>query len=86
MKITSEILSNKIQDYLDNVINNNDFAEWAENIMLDGEIADENASEISNTLAEIGLINVSGFELSTNQLLEIQTSLKNFHQQHIKNY
>jgi len=63
MEITKEILASKILEYLNRKIPANDLALWAENAMLDGNYQNEYFSEISDTLAKIGLINVKSFEL-----------------------
>ncbi len=63
MEITKEILASKILEYLNRKIPANDLVLWAENAMLDGNYQNEYFSEISDTLAKIGLINVKSFEL-----------------------
>lgn len=63
MKITKEILASKILEYLNRKITANDLATWAETAMIDSDYQKEYFNEISEALAQIGLINVKSFEL-----------------------
>mgnify|MGYP000378818431 CR=1 FL=1 len=63
MKITKELLAGKILEYLNRRIAANDLAVWAEDAMIESDYQDEYFTEIAETVAKIGLMNVKGFEL-----------------------
>ena len=63
MKITKELLASKILEYLNRRITANDLATWAEDAMIESNYQEEYFSEIAETLAKVGLINIKSFEL-----------------------
>lgn len=75
MKITKEILASKILEYLNRKITANDLATWAETAMIDSDYQKEYFNEISEALAQIGLINVKSFELPIAFFLNILIKL-----------
>ena len=63
MKVTKELLAQKILEYLNRRINADELAGWAENAMVESNYQDEYFNVISETLAKIGLVNIKSFEL-----------------------
>ena len=75
MKVTREILAGKILELLNRRITTSALAEWAEEVMIEGDYEDDYFEEISDALAHIGVMNVEGFELPVVKLLNILDSL-----------
>ncbi len=75
MQITKNILCKKILDFLNRKITNEEFANWAEDIMLEGEYEEQHFEIISDAISRIGIINVKGFELEKSYFLNILKKL-----------
>ncbi len=75
MQITKNILCEKILDFLNSKITNEEFVCWAENAMLIGEYEEQYFDIISDTISRIGINNVKGFELEKTYFFDIIETL-----------
>lgn len=78
MRVTKDILANKILEFLNRRISIDQFANWAENAMIEGDYEEEYFDVISDLLPKIGVVNVKGFELPIAFYLNALIQLK-FH-------
>ncbi len=75
MKITKQLVINKILDYLNRKITLQEIVDWAEEIMQEGEIANQNSNLIRDSIAQIGLADIRQFGLSWDDIYTILASL-----------
>lgn len=64
MTITKQTLADKIAAYLRHDISLADLVSWAEESMLDGDFADDEASSIADVAARLGVADVRAFGLA----------------------
>jgi len=76
MQVTNHILSEKINQYLEEKLSNTDLAHWAEDVMVDGDYQEEYFDTIADAISSIASIDVKGFELSNEFFYEILEKLK----------
>ena len=62
--ITKETVAGKIAAYLRHEISLADLVSWAEESMLDGDFADDEASSIADVVARLGVADVRAFGLA----------------------
>lgn len=75
LTITKETVANQIAAYLRHERSLPDLVDWAEDAMMDGELAEEHATEIAPFLARLGVADVAGFGLSWDDCEEALASL-----------
>jgi hypothetical protein len=61
--ITRHDIAKKIFDYLNHDITIKVLAEWCEDLMMDGEIAETDTEVVNNVAARIGLADINNFGL-----------------------
>lgn len=64
MKVTKEIVAQKLVGYLDNQISLSDLVDWAENAVMEADFAEENGNQkVRDVVARLGLADVKAFGL-----------------------
>ncbi|MHB1037127.1 MAG: hypothetical protein ACYC35_21020 [Pirellulales bacterium] len=64
MTITKQTVADRIAAYLHHEITLAQLVDWAENAMLDGELAEGDAKTISTVIARLGVADVRAFGLA----------------------
>ncbi|MDP2607234.1 MAG: hypothetical protein Q8S00_32255 [Deltaproteobacteria bacterium] len=64
MLITKQTVADKIAAYLRHEISLADLVDWAEQAVMDGEFADDQASTLSAVISRIGVADVRAFGLT----------------------
>ncbi len=63
MKITREVVADKIADYLHGKLSQADLVDWAEHAMMDAEFEEAEIEILSDIIGRFGLADVAEFEL-----------------------
>ncbi len=63
-KITRRKVAAEIERYLRGKVSLPELVDWAENIMMDGDISDENGRTLRNIVARLGVADVRSFGLT----------------------
>ncbi len=64
MTITKQTVADKIAGYLHHEITLGQLVDWAENAMMDGELAEGDAETLSTVVARLGVADVRAFGLA----------------------
>jgi hypothetical protein len=64
MKVTRQIVADKIAAYLRHGITQAELVDWAENALMEGEFAEEDAATISRGVSRLGVADVRAFGLT----------------------
>ena len=64
MTITKQTVADRIAAYLRHEITQAQLVDWAENALMEGEFAEEDAATISAVVARIGVADVRAFGLT----------------------
>ncbi len=64
MIITKQTVAEKIAAYLHHEITPAQLVDWAENAIMDGELAERDAETLSSVLARLGVADVRAFGLA----------------------
>jgi cobyrinic acid a,c-diamide synthase len=64
MTITKQTVADRIAAYLRHEITQAQLVDWAENAMMEGEFAEEDAATISAVVARVGVADVRAFGLT----------------------
>lgn len=64
MLITKQIVAGKIAAYLQHRLTEAELVDWAENALLEGEFAEEDASVIAGVVSRLGVADVRAFGLA----------------------
>ena len=64
MTITKQIVADRIAAYLRHQISQAELVDWAENALMDGEFAEQDADVISAVIARLGVADVREFGLA----------------------
>ena len=64
MTITKKSVADKIAAYLHHEITLPQLVDWAEKVLMDGELADRDAKTISPVIARLGVADVRAFGLA----------------------
>ena len=64
MTITKQTVADRIAAYLRHEITQAQLVDWAENALMEGEFAEEDAATISAAVARIGVADVRAFGLT----------------------
>ncbi len=71
MTITKQTVADQIAAYLHHEITLAQLVDWAENVLLDGELADRDAKTISSVIARLGVADVRAFGLAWDDCEEL---------------
>lgn len=63
MKITRQIVAEKIADYLHGKVAQAELVDWAERAMMDGDFADAETDVLAEIIGRLGLADVAEFGL-----------------------
>jgi ABC-type transport system involved in cytochrome c biogenesis ATPase subunit len=61
--ITRHTVAQKIFDYLNHSIGIKELVDWCENVMMDGEIEENDTDAVNDVVARIGVADVANFGL-----------------------
>jgi hypothetical protein len=75
MIITKDVVSNRLLAYLNREITLEQLVYWAESVMCDGELAEQDAAVMRDVVARIGLADVRDFGLSWDDCYEFLSRL-----------
>ena len=64
MVITKQIVAGKIAAYLHHRLTQAELVDWAENALMDGEFAEEDAATIAGVVSRVGVADVRAFGLT----------------------
>ncbi|MGO8748765.1 MAG: hypothetical protein ACLQNE_22580 [Thermoguttaceae bacterium] len=64
MTITKQTVADKIAGYLHHEITLGQLVDWAENAMMDGDLAEGDAETLSTVVARLGVADVRAFGLA----------------------
>jgi hypothetical protein len=64
MVITKQTVADKIAGYLHHEITLAELVDWAENAMMDGEFAEQDAGALSAVISRLGVADVRAFGLT----------------------
>jgi hypothetical protein len=64
MTITKQAVADKIVAYLHHEITLAQLVDWAENVLMDGELAERDAETLSSVIARLGVADVRAFGLA----------------------
>lgn len=64
MTITKQTVADKIADYLHHRITQTELVDWAENVLMQGEFAEEDAASIAGVVSRLGVADVRAFGLT----------------------
>ena len=64
MKITTDLVANKLTAYLLHELSSAELVEWAENVMAEGEFEEENLQVPRDVVARLGVSDVRAFGLT----------------------
>ena len=73
--VTRVVVEEKILDYLNRYITLADLVDWAENMMMDGELDERDIDLLTEIVARLGLADVREFGLSWDDCYEILAKL-----------
>ena len=71
MTITKQTVADKIAAYLHHEITLAPLVDWAENAMMDGELAGHDAKIVSSVIARLGVADVRAFGLAWDDCEEL---------------
>jgi cobyrinic acid a,c-diamide synthase len=71
MTITKQTVADKIAAYLHHEITLAQLVDWAENAMMDGELAERDAKILSPVIARLGVADVRAFGLAWDDCEEL---------------
>ena len=71
MTITKQTVADQIAAYLQHVITLAQLVDWAEQALMDGELADRDAQTLSSVIARLGVADVRAFGLSWDDCEEL---------------
>jgi len=63
MKITRQIVADKIADYLHGKVSQAELVDWAERAMMDADFDEEDTEVLSEIIGRLGLVDVAEFGL-----------------------
>jgi tellurite resistance protein len=63
-KITAHVLAEKLTDYLQHELSVEALVDWAEQVMLDGEFAEEEYETMRDIVSRLGVSDVKAFGLT----------------------
>jgi hypothetical protein len=63
MKVTRQIVADKIADYLHGKVSQADLVDWAERAMMDADLDEADADLLSDIVGRLGLADVAEFGL-----------------------
>ena len=75
MTITKKTVAGKIAAYLKHEITLPQLVDWSEHALMDGEIADREASTLSSVIARLGVADVRAFGLTWEDCEELLREL-----------
>jgi cobyrinic acid a,c-diamide synthase len=75
MTITKKTVADKIAAYLHHEITLAQLVDWAENALMDGELAEGDAHTLSTVLARLGVADVRAFGLAWEDCEELLNKL-----------
>ena len=75
MKITKQTVADKIAAYLHHEITLAQLVDWAENAMMDGELAEGDVKTLSTVIARLGVADVRAFGLAWEDCEELLRTL-----------
>jgi hypothetical protein len=75
MTITKHTVADKIAAYLHHEITTAQLVDWAENAILDGELAEDDAKTLSAVIARLGVADVRAFGLTWEDCEELLRKL-----------
>jgi hypothetical protein len=64
MTITKKTVADKIAAYLHHEMTLAQLVDWSENVLMEGELADRDATTISSVIARLGVADVRAFGLA----------------------
>jgi len=64
VKITREMVAEKLRDYLHNKLTLEQLVDWAESGMMEGDFDDAHEDAVRDVMARLGLADVRAFDLS----------------------
>ena len=71
MTITKQTVADKIAAYLHHEMTLAQLVDWAENAMMDGELAERDAKILSSVIARLGVADVRAFGLAWDDCEEL---------------
>ena len=71
MTITKQTVADQIAAYLQHAITLAQLVDWAEQALMDGELADRDAQTLSSVIARLGVADVRAFGLSWDDCEEL---------------
>ena len=71
MTITKQTVADQIAAYLHHAITLAQLVDWAEQALMDGELADSDAKTLSSVIARLGVADVRAFGLSWDDCEEL---------------
>ena len=71
MTITKQTVADRIAAYLQHAITLAQLVDWAEQALMDGELADRDAQTLSSVIARLGVADVRAFGLSWDDCEEL---------------
>ena len=71
MTITKQTVADKIAAYLHHEMTLAQLVDWAENAMMDGELAERDAKTVSPVIARLGVADVRAFGLAWDDCEEL---------------
>ena len=71
MTITKQTVAGQIAAYLHHELSLSELVAWAEQVLLDGELAEPDASAIAAVVARIGVADVRAFGLAWDECEEL---------------
>jgi len=75
MKISREVLADQLTGYLNDRISLSELVSWAEDAMMDGQIADGDYDVVRDAIARLGLADIAAFGLTWEEARAILISL-----------
>lgn len=73
--ITRHTVAQKIFSYLNHEISLSELVDWCENVMMDGEIAEQDIDVVSEVATRIGVADVKNFGLLWEECEELLSKL-----------
>jgi hypothetical protein len=64
MQITPKLVARKLTAYLHHEISLSDLTDWAENVMMEGQISEKGYEQVRDVVARLGLADVRAFGLT----------------------
>ena len=64
MKITRELVANKLTGYLHHELSLGELVDWAENVMMEGEFVEDKLGDTRDVVARLGVADVRAFGLT----------------------